>query len=195
MGRSVFTPAEAAAIRELLGALAALDPAERPTIRAQLRADFQFFVTDFLGAGRTSIGPADFDALVAEERITIGGRASGIPPAGPASPEPGEEWADSVEHDPATICRQYDNGTVNWRAGLDVLLQHAPSRLTYEAIELELGWPRGRWRSVIGGTMSHAGEGATRPFHISPPWKSRSGEWEAWMDLGQRDALRRARGT
>ena len=185
---------EASAIRELLVALADAESAERTAIRARLRTEFRFFITDFLKARETSMGATDFDRLVREGHITVGDQVPQDPPARTATPEPGEEWADTVEHDPATIRRQYDEGTHYWRAGLDVLLEHAPSRLTYEAVELELGWPRGRWRSVIGGTMSHAGEGGTRPFHISPPWRSRSGEWEAWMDDAQRAALRGARG-
>ena len=99
-----------------------------------------------------------------------------------------EEWPEYVEHDPDEIRRLYESGTDNWKAGLRVLADAAPSRLTYEQIEDALRWPRGRWKNVIGGSRSADGE-ATRPYHICSPALSRTGEWEAWMDEAQAQAV------
>jgi tetratricopeptide (TPR) repeat protein len=95
-----------------------------------------------------------------------------------------EEWPEYVEYEPSEVRRLVEAGNENWRAFLTILARAAPSRLTYGQIEERLDWDRGRLRNVIGGTRSADGE-ASRPYHICSPAISRSGEWEAWMDLQQ----------
>ena len=100
-----------------------------------------------------------------------------------------EKWAEYAEGDRATICDQYRTAPENMQAALDVVHAAAPGRLSYEEVEAQLGWPRGRLRSVIGGWRSNAGSEYTRPYHICPPELSPRNEWEMWMDQAQADAL------
>ncbi len=114
--------------------------------------------------------------------------AAGAQPPAPVGSDR-EEWPEYVERNPAEIKRCFLSGTDNWKRGLQLLADRAPARMTYPHIDEALGWPRGRWRSVVGGTRSADGE-ALRPFHICSPALSRSGEWEAWMDREQAAAFR-----
>ena len=102
----------------------------------------------------------------------------------------GEEgWAEFVETDPQLVREQYASAPPNMQAALDVVRNASPSHLTYEEVELELGWPRGRLRSVIGGWRSRHGANYTRPYHICPPNLSPRDDWEMWMDAQQAQAL------
>ena len=101
-----------------------------------------------------------------------------------------ESWAASAETNPANVREQYESAPPNMRRALDVVRDVSPQRLTYEEVEVQLDWPRGRLRSVIGGWRSRAGTEYTRPYRICHPDRSPSGEWEIWMDRSQADALR-----
>ena len=102
----------------------------------------------------------------------------------------GEGWPEWAEKDPSIVRRYYLESSENFQAALEVLARHAPERLTYEEVERELGWPRGRWGRVIGGFKGSRGENSTRPYHICPPEKSSTDQWEAWMDEAQANAIR-----
>ncbi|CAE6820554.1 hypothetical protein R70006_06177 [Paraburkholderia domus] len=67
-GKNVFSPAEAARVRELLRQVRAAERDEQKKLREQLRIDVGFYISDFTrsNAGFTE---ADFDSLV--ERGTI----------------------------------------------------------------------------------------------------------------------------
>jgi hypothetical protein len=101
-----------------------------------------------------------------------------------------EEWAEWAEQDAGVVRDMYATAPENLRLALDLLRKHAPARVTYPDIDGSLDWPRGRFRSTFGGWKSHRGAESSRPFHICPPWRSSSGEWEAWMDESQAASLR-----
>lgn len=101
-----------------------------------------------------------------------------------------EGWPESAEVDPHVIREQYTTAPPNMRAALDVIRRASPARMSYEEVERELRWPRGRLRAVIGGWRSRHGTDYTRPYRICPPEKSASGQWEMWMDEIQAGALR-----
>ena len=100
-----------------------------------------------------------------------------------------EGWSEYAETDATAIREQYEAAPPNIKLALDVVQRAAPRRLTYEEVETELAWPRGRLRSVIGGWRSRAGSEYRRPYRICPPERSPRGEWEIWMDESQARAL------
>lgn len=101
-----------------------------------------------------------------------------------------EKWGEWAEQDPATIRGMYVSAPEYLRMGWDLLRERAPARVTYPDIDGQFEWPRGRFRSSFGGWKAHRGANSSRPFHICPPGRSLSGEWEAWMDEGQASSLR-----
>src|SRR4051794_23185864 len=71
MGRRIFTAQEADGIRDALRALETAEPAQRTRLRARLRSNFGFFVTDFLDTGATSLSATGFDDLVRAGEVSI----------------------------------------------------------------------------------------------------------------------------
>src|SRR4051794_10210689 len=100
-----------------------------------------------------------------------------------------EGWVESPETTPDVVREQYRSAPPNMQLALDVVRHTAPRRLSYVEVETELGWKRGRLRSVIGGWRSRSGGHYTRPYRICPPELSPGGEWEIWMDADQARAL------
>jgi hypothetical protein len=94
-----------------------------------------------------------------------------------------------IEH----LVALYDEVSPNMRRALDVLIQHAPQRLTFQELEGILGWPRGYFASVFGGFRGPRGKNCPRPFHLCDPGLSETREWELWLDARQAAALRAAR--
>jgi hypothetical protein len=98
-------------------------------------------------------------------------------------------------HDPGEIARFYDRCSDLMRELLDALAA-APGRpRPFPQIEDEMGWPRRRIASVLGG-VSHLRNtefGGRRPYRFQDEYQSVSGRWEMWMDAAQAGALRAAR--
>jgi hypothetical protein len=100
-----------------------------------------------------------------------------------------EECPELVETDAERLGWLYEDVTPLMRAVLDVLLAHAPSRLSFRELEAELGWHRGRFASVFGGFRAARGKYCLRPFRLAGPPFSESGEWELWLDEEMATAL------
>ena len=65
----------------------------------------------------------------------------------------------------------------------------------FPEVEDEMGWPRRRIASVLGGVshLRHAEFGGRRPYHFLAPRVAVSRRWEIWMDAGQARAVNDAR--
>lgn len=106
----------------------------------------------------------------------------------------GEEHSPELtETDPRRLAELYEDVTPRMRAVLDLLIDRAPERLTFQEVELELGWPRGYFASVFGGFRGRRGKQFKRPFRLGEPRHSPVRAWELWLDPAQARALRAAR--
>jgi hypothetical protein len=96
--------------------------------------------------------------------------------------------------DPGEIARFYDRCSDLMRELLDELAA-APGRpRPFPEIEDELGWPRRRIASVLGGAgrLRLTEFGGRRPYRFQDERQSASGRWEMWMDEAQAEAVRAA---
>jgi hypothetical protein len=89
----------------------------------------------------------------------------------------------------------YDRCSDLMRELLDTLATQPDRPRPFPEIEDEIGWPRRRISSVLGGvfrlrTMEFGGR---RPYRFLDDHGSPSGRWEMWMDADQADAIRAAR--
>ncbi len=94
------------------------------------------------------------------------------------------------------IERFHDRCSDLMRALLDALAGSPDRPRPFAEIEDELGWPRRRIASVLGGvfhlrTTEFAGR---RPYRFLDE-RSPSGRWELWMDAEQAAAVRSATGA
>src|SRR5579863_9424194 len=92
------------------------------------------------------------------------------------------------------IARFHDRCSDLMRELLDVLAAAPDCPRTFPDIENELGWPRRRIASVLGG-VSHlrlTEFGGRRPYRFMDDRRSASGRWEMWMDGVQARAVRAA---
>ena len=106
----------------------------------------------------------------------------------------GEEHSPELaETDPRRLAELYEDVTPRMRAVLDLLIDRAPERLTFQEVELELGWPRGYFASVFGGFRGRRGKQFKRPFRLGEPRHSPVRAWELWLDPAQARALARRR--
>jgi hypothetical protein len=74
-------------------------------------------------------------------------------------------------------------------------LAAAPGRpRPFPQIETEIGWPRRRIASVLGGVarLRQSEFGGRRPYRFRDPRVAASGRWELWMDECQAHAVREA---
>ena len=93
------------------------------------------------------------------------------------------------------IARFYDRCSDLMRELLDALAA-APGRpRPFPDIEAQLGWPRRRIASVLGGVaqLRLTEFGGRRPYRFHNERQSASGRWEMWRDEAQADAVRAAR--
>ena len=97
--------------------------------------------------------------------------------------------------EPDEIAAFYDRCSDLMRELLDVLAAAPGVPRTFPAVEDELGWPRRRIASVLGGVshLRHTEFGGRRPYRFHDARDSTSGRWELWMDAGQSRAVRAAR--
>jgi hypothetical protein len=96
--------------------------------------------------------------------------------------------------DPAEIARFHVRCSDLMRELLDALAD-APDRLrSFGQVEDEIGWPRRRIASVLGG-VAHLRQtefAGRRPYRLLDDRRAASGRWEIWMDAGQARAVRGA---
>ncbi|MEP6952428.1 MAG: hypothetical protein ABI950_00040 [Solirubrobacteraceae bacterium] len=104
-----------------------------------------------------------------------------------------EHCPELAETDPRRLAELYEDVTPRMRAVLDLLLDRAPERLTFQEVELELGWPRGYFASVFGGFRGSRGKQFKRPFRLAEPRHSPVRAWELWLDPAQARTLGAAR--
>jgi hypothetical protein len=102
-----------------------------------------------------------------------------------------EGWPEYADDDANFVRVVFETGSELLKDVMDVLARWAPRRLTYEEVEIELGWNRGRLASVLGGyaRRSHQDFGGRRPWHICPPATSSRGVWEIWTSRAQAGAI------
>lgn len=97
--------------------------------------------------------------------------------------------------DPGEIAHFYDSCSDLMRQLLDGLAA-APGRpRPFPEIEDEIGWPRRRIASVLGGVsrLRHSEFGGARPYRFLDARDAPSRRWEMWMDETQARAARAAR--
>jgi hypothetical protein len=103
---------------------------------------------------------------------------------------------DNAMEDPGEIARFHDRCSDLMRELLTALADAPERPRTFPQIEAAMGWPRRRIASVLGG-VAHLRQtefGGRRPYRFLDDRRSASGRWEMWMDAGQAEAARAARG-
>src|SRR3954462_10890843 len=102
-----------------------------------------------------------------------------------------EHAAQNAMEDSGEIARFYDRYSDLMRELLDGLAA-APGRpRPFPEIEDEIGWPRRRIASVLGGVarLRQTEFGGRRPYHFHDERQAASGRWEMWMDAEQARAV------
>jgi len=106
-----------------------------------------------------------------------------------------EHAAHNAMDDPGEVARFHDRCSDLMRELLDALADASDRPRPFPEIEDEIGWPRRRIASVLGG-VAHLRQtefGGRRPYHFQDERQSASGRWEMWMDAEQARAVRAAR--
>jgi hypothetical protein len=100
-----------------------------------------------------------------------------------------------ILREPADVARFYDRCSDLMRELLDGLCEHPDEPRPFPEIEDQIGWPRRRISSVLGGVfpLRHREFGGARPYHFLAPRLTVTKRWELWMDAGQAAAVRAAR--
>ena len=93
--------------------------------------------------------------------------------------------------DPGEIAAFYDRCSDLMRELLDGLARSPDRPRPFPDIETEIGWPRRRIASVLGGVwrLRQLQFGGRRPYHFHDERQAASGRWEMWMDAGQARAV------
>lgn len=106
-----------------------------------------------------------------------------------------EHSPQNVMTDPEEIAHFYDRSSDLMRELLDGLATTPDQPRIFPDIEDQLGWPRVRIASVLGGAahMRNTVFGGRRPYHFHDERDSDSGRWELWMDAGQARAVTASR--
>ncbi len=96
--------------------------------------------------------------------------------------------------DPGEIARFHDRCSPLMRELLDGLAAAPDRPRPFPEIEDQLGWPRRRIASVLGGVarVRQLEFGGRRPYRFLDERSARSGRWEMWMDAAQAAAVRAA---
>ena len=117
-----------------------------------------------------------------------------IAPRALRSIDAGEHAPYNAMGEPDEIALFHDRCSDLMRALLDALAGAPDRPRTFPQIEDELGWPRRRIASVLGGVahLRTTEFGGRRPYRFLDDGSSGSGRWELWMDRAQADAVRRA---
>ncbi len=103
------------------------------------------------------------------------------------APHNAMDAADEIE-------RFHDRCSDLMRALLDALAAAPDRPRPFPEIEAQIGWPRRRIASVLGGVfhLRQTEFGGRRPYRFHDAKWSASGRWEIWMDAGQASAVRAA---
>jgi hypothetical protein len=93
------------------------------------------------------------------------------------------------------IARFHDRCSDLMRELLDGLASSPGRPRPFPEVEDEIGWPRRRIASVLGGVahLRMTEFGGRRPYRFAEPRHAASGRWEIWVDAEQAVALRAAR--
>ena len=97
--------------------------------------------------------------------------------------------------DPGEIARFHDRCSDFMRELLEALAAAPDEPRPFPRIEDELGWPRRRIASVLGGVfhLRQTEFGGRRPYRFLDQRHSQSGRWEMWMDSAQAGAVNAVR--
>jgi hypothetical protein len=92
------------------------------------------------------------------------------------------------------IARFHDRCSALMRTLLEALAALPDRPRPFPEIEDEIGWPRRRIASVLGGVfhLRQTEFAGRRPYRFCDARWSRSGRWEIWMDADQAAAVRAA---
>jgi hypothetical protein len=104
---------------------------------------------------------------------------------------PPEHAPQNAMHEPDEIALFYDRCSDLMRELLDALARAPDRPRPFPEIERELGWPRRRIASVLGGVfrLRTIEFGGRRPYRFHDARWSASGQWEMWMDARQAHAM------
>jgi hypothetical protein len=105
-----------------------------------------------------------------------------------------EHAPDNAMEDVDEIERFHDRCSDLMRALLDALAATPNRPRPFPEIEDEIGWPRRRIASVLGGVfhLRQTEFGGRRPYRFHDARWSASGRWEIWMDARQASVVRAA---
>ena len=97
--------------------------------------------------------------------------------------------------DAGEIARFHDRCSDLMRELLEALALAPDRPRPFGEVEDELGWPRRRIASVLGGVsrLRNLEFGGRRPYRFHDARDSASGRWELWMDAAQARAVRAVR--
>ena len=97
--------------------------------------------------------------------------------------------------EPDEIALFYDRCSDLMRELLDALAAVPDRPRPFPQIEDEMGWPRRRIASVLGGVfrLRTIEFGGRRPYRFHDAASSASGRWELWMDARQARAVQACR--
>jgi hypothetical protein len=97
--------------------------------------------------------------------------------------------------DPGEIAAFYERCSDLMRELLDGLADAPDRPRPFPEVEDEIGWPKRRIASVLGGVfhLRQTEFGGRRPYHFLDERRAASKRWELWMDAGQAEAVRTAR--
>ena len=112
------------------------------------------------------------------------------------SSEPTAEHAPyNAMQDTDEIARFHDRCSGLMRTLLEALAAAPDRSRPFPEIEDEIGWPRRRIASVLGGVfhLRQTEFAGRRPYRFYDAKWSGSGRWEIWMDAEQASAVRSAR--
>ena len=106
-----------------------------------------------------------------------------------------EHAPENAMDDHGEVVRFHDRCSALMRELLGALADAPDQPRTFPQIEDEMGWPRRRIASVLGGVshLRHTEFGGRRPYRFHDARRSVSGRWELWMDAVQARAIRDAR--
>jgi hypothetical protein len=95
------------------------------------------------------------------------------------------------------IERFHDRCSELMRTLLEALADAPDRSRSFPEIEDQIGWPRRRIASVLGGVfhLRQTEFAGRRPYRFHDAKWSRSGRWEIWMDGDQAAAVRAAQRT
>ena len=96
--------------------------------------------------------------------------------------------------EPGEVAAFHDRCSELMRELLEALAERPGEARPFPLVEDEMGWPRRRIASVLGGVfrLRTIEFGGRRPYRLADASTSASGRWEIWMDARQAAAIRAA---